>query len=174
MKELKGKKVFSVEEHNRYSGGVCRVEITFDDGTVLHISHGPHGIHNSITKGEPPKEKIIPWKQNEIKFIAKLSQEEKEEYEKARSAFFWLVDNRNKFVKHYSYFDKKQEEMRTSFSFSVDKEENDPEGILTIFLSSHIAPECDDWFVLGLKRDWKRILEMKNEVEKSFFDSCLP
>jgi hypothetical protein len=167
--KLKGKIVHNIEEHkHKHYNYPVRIEITFTDGTVLEVSH--HGSGNSIdtkiTKGDPPKEKVVPWKQHEINFIAKLSQEDKEAYATAREAFFWLLDNHEKVRSHYSYFDKNWREMRPSFSMCIDKEKDEPEAILTIFFSSHVTPECDDWFELGLKRDWKRIIEMKEEVEK--------
>jgi hypothetical protein len=167
MKELKGKKVFSIETHEHlYYHNTTSIDITFYDGSYLSISAGDHKLRINSGKKDPPKEKILPWRENEKKFLGKLSDEDKKRYLEARKAFFWLIENIAKVHKHYYFFDKTWRENRSQFSIQIDKEENDPEGILTIFLSSAVAPECDDWFVLGKKRDWKRIIEMYNEVNK--------
>lgn len=164
LDSLKGKKVFGVktDKHHTTTG----IDITFTDGTVLHISaYGQGDIRTDIRRGDPPKEKAYAWRKNEEVFLAKLSEDDKKEYQQARKAFFWLLDHCKEVYKHYSYFNKSWQENTRQFTMQIDKEVDDPEGILTIFLSSHVAPECDDWFVLGKKRDWKRILEMYEEVQ---------
>jgi hypothetical protein len=166
LESLKHKKVFDIKTSKHlYYYTTTGIDITFDDGTVLHISaHGQGDIHTDIRKGDPPQKKKLPWRENEKKFLAKLSEDDKQEYLKARKAFFWLLDNARKVEERYSYFDKNWREKRTSFSMQIDMNANDPEDLLTIFFSSSVAPECDDWFALGKKRDWKRILEMYDEV----------
>ncbi len=166
---LKGKKVYKVEEgkHRSY-GSTVHLDIIFTDGTVLHIWANDRNLHPEIRKIDPPKEKPKPWRENEKKFLGTLSDADKEEYKKVREAFFWLIKNRSKVEKHYSFYDKSWRESRDQFSMQYDLEANDPKDILTIFFSSSIAPECDDWFYLGnKKRDWHRILKMYNEVNKN-------
>ncbi len=167
LESLKNKKVYGVKTSKHlYYHSTTGIDITFTDGTVLHISaYGQGDIRAEVRKGEPPQEKKLPWRENEKKFLATLNKKEDEEYLKVRKAFFWLLKNRVLVCKHYSYFDKTWKETRTSFGMQIDMDANDPEDILTIFFSSHVAPECDDWFSLGKKRDWKRILEMYEEVK---------
>ena len=163
---LKGKKIHGIELSTHiYHHTITGIDITFQDGTILHVSARGHGdIRTDIKKGDIPQEKKLPWRKNEKKFLATLPDIDKEEYLQARKAFFWLLENKKKVEECYSWFDENWREARTSFSMQIDMDKNDPEGILTIFFSSHVAPECDDWFVLSKKRDWKRILEMQNEV----------
>jgi hypothetical protein len=44
LKNLKGKKVFSVEIHKHlyYKNTIRRLDIKFTDGTVLHVQSRPH------------------------------------------------------------------------------------------------------------------------------------
>jgi hypothetical protein len=169
--DLKGKKVYSVKEHKHlYNQHVTRVEINFDDGTMLTVSVRGNGVHTETHKGDPPKEKILPWVQNEKAMISKLSKDNKEKYKEVKKAFFWIIENRGKVEDFYTFTDRVWvkhglDGKRRQFTIQIDMDENDPNDVLTIFMSSHVAPECDNWFRLGLPRDWDRILETYNTVK---------
>lgn len=76
-----------------------------------------------------------------------------------KKAGWYVYDQPAFFIYRLYHEPQRQEDFQC-----VDMDKDDPKGILTIFFSSNIAPECDDWFVLANKRDWKRILKMYDEV----------
>lgn len=160
MLDLKGKTVFSYENKNDH------VTLVFDDGTHLCIWNTNYGLATSNSKQKPPKEKVLPWIKNEKEFLKKLPIKKKEKYKKAKKAFFWLLDNVQKVRDNYAYYSKDWHDIIPSFSMQIDMEADDPESILSIFFSSNVAPECDDWFKLRRERDWVRIVKMYNEVNK--------
>jgi hypothetical protein len=170
---LKNKVVHSVDVHTHQSYYTTTgIDITFTDGTVAHFSvRGSGQLATDIRQGEPPQKKVLPWKKNDQAFWNKLSEEDRKQYVEVKKAFFWLIDNARKVENHYTYRDKVWEEKykidgkRKQFNIEVDIKADDPKNILTIFFSSNLAPEGDDWFYLSeKKRDWHRILEMYKEV----------